>query len=126
VSLPASLSSIEDAIQLAEVALGRDDLVAIVDRVKLVMPISGSIRPGTIIQVDQILLLAHGDDDDRLVFATRRRTGPCIALEDELADWRTMRAAHEGRDLVLADWLVFVGDGTVLSMAELAGPPTAW
>jgi hypothetical protein len=126
VSVPASLSSTEDAIHLAEVALGRDDLVGIVERAKLVMPISGRITPGTIIQVDQILLLAWGDDDDRVILATRRRSGPCIALEDELADWRTMRAAHEGRALVLADWLVFVGDGTVLSMAELSGTPAAW
>lgn len=127
-SVPTSLSSIEDAIRLAEVALGPDDLVAIVDgAAKLVMPISGRIRPGTIARLDELLLLAIGDDDDgRLVLATRRRTGPAIALEEELADWRTMRAAHVGRALALADWLVFVGDGTVLSLAELAGPPARW
>lgn len=126
-SVPTTLSSTEDAIRLAEVALGPDDLVAIVDGdAKLVMPIAGTIRPGAIIRLDHLLLLAMGDDAGRLVVATRRRTGPAIALEEELADWRTMVAAHDGRDLVLADWLVFLGDGTVLSFAELAGPAARW
>ena len=127
-SVPTTLSSTEDAIRLAEIALGRDDLVAIVGGdAKLVMPIAGSIRPGTIVRLDHLLLLAIGDDaGGRLVLATRRRTGPAIALEEELADWRTMVAAHDGRDLVLADWLVFLGDGTVLSFAELAGPAARW
>lgn len=126
-SVPASLSSTEDAICLAEVALGADDLVAIVDGdAKLVMPISGRVPPGAVVRLDQILLLAVGDDATRVVFATRRHSGPAIALEDELADWRTMLAAHAGRPCVLADWLVFVDEKVVLSMAELAGPPASW
>lgn len=127
-SLPTTLSSTEDAIRLAEVALGRDDLVAIVDGPsKLIMPVSGPIRPGAIVRLDHLLLLTIGDDDDgRLVLATRRHTGPAIALEEELADWRTMSAAHDGRRLVLVDWLVFLADGTVLSLAELAGPAARW
>lgn len=128
-SVPASLSSIEDAIRLAEVALGPDDLVAIVDGdAKLVMPIAGPVTPDAVLRVDALLLDALGDHegDVRLVLATRRRTGPSFVLEDELARWRHMVAEHHGRALRLSDWLVFVGDELVLSLAELAGPPAAW
>lgn len=127
-SVPASLSSIEDAIRLAEVALGPDDLVAIVDgSAKLVMPISGPVAPHGVLRIDALMLDAVGDlDDTRLVLATRRRGGPPIVLESELDLWRQLRAEHDGRALQLCDWLVFVEDGAVLSLAELAGPAAQW
>jgi hypothetical protein len=128
-SVPASLTSVEDAIRLAEVALGPDDLVAIVDGdTKLVMPISGPVTPDAVLSVDAMLLevLGHHEGDVRLVLATRRRTGPSFVLEDELARWRHMLAEHHGSALHLSDWLVFVRDEVVLSLAELAGPPAVW
>jgi hypothetical protein len=79
-----------------------------------------------ILTYDVTMLEALGDDADRLVFATRRHTAPPFVLEDELAMWRQMKAAHEGRALVLNDWLVFVRDECVLSLAEIAGPPAVW
>lgn len=126
--VPSSLSSIDDAIRLAEVALGPDDLVAIVDgEAKLVMPISGAVPPDAVLRIDAMLLeaLAH-TWGARLVLVTRRHTGPAIVLEDELARWRHMVAEHHGRSLQLCDWLVFVRDEVVLSLAELAGPPAVW
>ena len=128
-SVPSSLSSTDDAIRLAELALGADDLVAIVvGDAKLVMPISGPVTPDAVLRIDALLLeaLGDGDGDARLVLATRRWTGPAMVLEDELARWRHMVAEHHGRSLRLSDWLVFVGDEVVLSLAELAGPPAAW
>ena len=127
--VPASLSSTDDAIRLAELALGPDDLVAIVDGdAKLVMPIAGPVTADAVLRVDALLLEALGDagGDVRLVLATRRHTGPAFVLEDELARWRHMVGAHDGRALRLSDWLVFVRDEVVLSLAELAGPPAVW
>ena len=126
--VPASMSSVDDAIRLAEVALGPDDLVAIVDGdAKLVMPISGAVPPDAVLRIDALLLDALADTDDtRLVLVTRRHTGPAIVLEDELARWRHMVAEHHGRSLRLCDWLVFVRDEVVLSLAEIAGPPAVW
>jgi len=128
VSVPASMSCIDDAIRLAEVALGPDDLVAMVDgEAKLVMPISGPVTPDAVLRVDALLLEALSDvHGSRLVLATRRRTGPAIILEDELARWRHMVAEHRGHPLRLSDWLVFVRDEAILSLAELAGPPAVW
>lgn len=126
-SLPTTLSSTEDAITLAEVALGPDRLVAIVDGpANLVLPISGDVPPGGPGPLDDILLEAVGDKPgNRLVFATRR-DGPPVVTEDELALWRELSARHQGRALALCDWLVFVDGGGVLSLAELAGPPPRW
>jgi len=129
VSVPASLSSLDDAVRLADVALGNDQLVAIVEGdAKLVMPIAGPITPDSVLRVDALLREALDDPDrqNRLVLATRRSTGPAMVLEEELARWRHMVAEHEGHPLQLCDWLVFVGDDVVLSVAELAGPPAAW
>jgi hypothetical protein len=126
--LPTTLSSTEDAITLAEVALGSDRLVALVDGpAKLVLPITGDVPPEGVERIDGILLLAIGDDPgNRLVLATRRG-GPPAVTEDELACWRMMLARHEGRGLALFDWLVFVdGGGGVLSLADEAGPEPAW
>lgn len=127
--VPSSVSSLDDAIRLAEVALGPDDLVAIVDGdAKLVLPIAGPTTPDAVVRLDALLLDALGDHDGeaRLVLATRRRTGPATVLEDELARWRRMVADHRGRSLQLRDWLVFVGDDAVLSLATLAGPAATW
>lgn len=126
--VPASLSSTDDAIRLAEVALGPDDLVAIVDgETKLVMPISGPVTPDAVLRLDALLLEVIGDTAGaRLVLVTRRHTGPPMVLEAELARWRHLVAEHRGRALQLCDWLVFVRDEVVLSLAELAGPPAVW
>ena len=125
--VPTTLSSIEDAITLAEIALGRDSFVALVDGpTKLAMPVSGPVPPDAVERVDVILLEALGDvPGHRLVLASRR-SGPPIVTEDELAQWRTLQSCHAGRALVLCDWLVFVDDGEVLSLAELAGPIAPW
>jgi hypothetical protein len=127
-SVPASIGCTEDAIAVAEAALGDDDLVAIVDgAAKLLVPISGKIPPDGIRNVDALLLEAAGDVPDcRLVVATRRHQGPSMVLESELALWRELLRAHRGFELRLVDWLVFLDDGYVLSLAELAGPPPVW
>jgi hypothetical protein len=128
VSLPASLSSTEDAIRLAEASLGPDDLVAIVDGAsKLVMPITGRVPPDAVLSIDELMLQVAGDHEgNRLVLVTRRHHGPSFVLESELDLWRRMQAAHAGRSLPLVEWLVFLDDGTVLSLAELAGPAAVW
>jgi hypothetical protein len=128
VSLPVTLSSTEDAIRLGEVALGNDDLVAIVDGdARFVMPFSGPIPDDAVLGIDELLRLASEDSPgNRLVLVSRRHTGPSFVLESELDQWRTMQAAHVGHVLPLVDWLVFLDDGTVLSLAELAGPPPVW
>ena len=74
-----------------------------------------------LLRLDEILLTAVSGDA-RLVYATRRDGLP-MATEDELALWRELGARHEGSPVVLCDWLVFVGDDVLLSLAELAGPP---
>lgn len=126
--VPSSLSSTEDALCLAEVALGPDDLVAIVDgAAKLVVPISGDVSADSVLTVDELVLEMVGDlDDCRLVLATRRHHGPSIILESELALWRQLQVAHRDRALRLVDWLVLLDDGIALSLAELAGPTPVW
>jgi hypothetical protein len=127
VSVPTTLSSLEDAIAFAEAALGPDRLVAIVDGpAKLVLPISGPAAADGVERIDGILLDAIGDQPGhRLVLATRR-SGPPTPTEDELASWRDMCVRHEGRRLLLCDWLVFVDDGPVLSLGRLEGPAARW
>lgn len=125
-SAPFTVSSTEDAIHAAEVTLGRDHLAALVLDARLAIPISGSPPPEGIVEWDALLLEAIGETPDRLVLATRRWTGPPFVLEDELDRWRTMQARHCNRDLVLADWIVFVRDECALSLAEIAGPAAVW
>jgi hypothetical protein len=128
-SVPASIACTEDAIAVAEAVLGdEDELVAIVDgAAKLLVPISGEIPPDGIRNVHALLLEVAGDQPDcRLVLATRRHRGPSMVLESELALWRELLALHRGRELRLVDWLVFLDDGYVLSIAELAGPQPEW
>jgi hypothetical protein len=125
-SAPFTLSSTEDAISMAELTLGSDLLAALVIGARMAMPVSGAVPRDGILTYDVTMLEALGDDADRLVFATRRHTGPPFVLEDELAMWRQMKAAHEGRALVLNDWRVFVRDECVRSLAEIAGPPAGW
>ena len=126
--MPESIGCTEDAIVVAAAALGPDDLVAIVDgAAKLLVPISGDVPPDGVRNVDELLLEVAGDlPDCRLVFATRRSRGPSLVLESELALWRERLAAHRDRELRLVDWLVFLDDGLVLSLAEIAGPPPVW
>jgi len=127
-SVPASIECTEDAIAVADAAFGPDDLVAIVDgAAKLLVPIAGTIPPDAIRNVDALVLEMAGDEPGcRLVLATRRHRGPSMVLESELELWRELLAEHRGRRLRLVDWLVFLDDGFVLSLAELAGPPPVW
>ena len=127
-SIPSSIGCTEDAIAVADAALGPNDLVAIVDgAAKLLVPISGDLPPDGVLTIDELLLNVVGEQPDcRLVLATRRHRGPSMVLESELALWRELLAAHRGRQLRLVDWLVFLDDGYVLSLAELAGPPPVW
>lgn len=125
-SAPFTLSSTEDAIYLTEMTLGRDDLAALVVDARMAMPVSGDVPPDGVLAFHDVLLAGLGDERDRLILATRRHTGPSFVLEDELDRWRTMQHRHCNRELVLADWLVFVRDEVVLSLAEIAGPPPDW
>ncbi len=125
-STPFVLSSTEDAIYLAELTLGDDSLAALVVDARMAMPVSGDVPPDGVLAWHAILLEAMGDEPDRVVLATRRETGPSFVLEDELDRWRTMQHRHCNRELVLADWFVFVRDEVVLSLAEIAGPPADW
>jgi hypothetical protein len=125
-SAPFTLSSTEDAIAMAELTLGSDLLAALVIGARMAMPVSGAVPSDGILTYDATLLAGLGDQPDHLVFATRRHTGPPFVLEDELALWREMQAAHADRALVLNDWFVFVRDEVVLSLAEIAGPPAVW
>ena len=127
-SIPSSLTSTADAIDLASATLGEGDLVAIIDGdAKLVMPITGEVPPDAVLELDELLLEAVPDDAGaHLVLATRRHTGPAFVLEEELARWRQLQVQHRDRALVLCDWLVFVRDEVVLSLAELAGPRARW
>ena len=127
-SIPLTLSSTEDAIRLGEIALGNDDLVAIVDGdARLVLPFAGPVPPDAVLTIDALLLEAGREHEgNRLVLVSRRRTGPSFVLESELGHWRAMQAAHLGHPLPLVDWLVFLDDGIVLSLAELAGPRPVW
>ena len=127
-SVPISLSSAEDAIRLGEIALGNDDLAAIVDgEARLVLPFTGQVPPDAVLTIDALLLEAGREHEgNRLVLVSRRRRGPSFVLESELEHWRTMQAAHAGHPLPLVDWFVFLDDGIVLSLAEIAGPPPVW
>ena len=125
-SAPFTLSSTEDAISMAELTLGTDLLAAVVIGARLAMPVSGAVPLDGIVAIDATQLDSIGEQPDPLVLATRRHTGPPFVLEDELAMWRQMQAAHEDRPLVLNDWFVFVRDECVLSLAEIAGPPAVW
>jgi hypothetical protein len=121
-----TVSSTEDAIHMAEVTLGRDTLAALVLDARMAMPVSGDVPPDGILHWHGILLEAIGHTDDRLVLATRRRTGPPFVLEDELDLWRTMQSRHVDQRLVLTDWIVFVRDEVAISLAEIAGPAAVW
>jgi len=123
---PFTISSTEDAIQVAEIVLGDDRLAALFTGGRMAMPVTGDVPPDGVLHWDALLVDALGDEHDRLVLATRRTTGPPFVLEDELDRWRTMRARHAGRNLVLADWFVFVRDEVALSLAEIAGPAAEW
>ena len=124
-SAPFIPSSIEDAIYLAEIALGDDCLAALVLDARAAMHVTDAPADG-VLPWHAFLLEAVGDHDDRLVLASRRLTGPPFVLEDELDRWRTMQHRHCNRELELTDWLVFVRDEVVLSLAEIAGPPADW
>jgi hypothetical protein len=126
VSAPFTVSSTEDAIHVAESTLGPHSLCGLVLDAKMALPVSGDVPPDGVVAWHAILLDALGDQHDRLVLASRRATGPSFVLEDELASWRAMHERHRGRNLALADWLVFVRDDVVLSLAEIAGPEAAW
>jgi hypothetical protein len=121
-----TVSSTEDAIYMAEMTLGPDSLAALVLDARMAMPVSGAVPPDGILHWHGLVLDALGDTDDTIILATRRRTGPAFVLEDELARWREMKARHDGFELRLADWLVFVRDEVVLSLAEIAGPAAVW
>lgn len=121
-----TVSSTEDAIYLAELTLGTDDLAALVLDARVAMPVSGDVPPDGVLAFHDVLLRAFGDLSDQLVLATRRHTGPSFVLEDELDRWRTLQHRHCNRELGLADWLVFVRDEVVLSLAEIAGPAAVW
>ena len=125
-SAPFTVSSTEDAIYLAELFLEKDELGAFLLDARAALPVSGAVPPEGILEWDALLLDALGDQPDRLVLATRRRTGPPFVLEDEIHRWRTMQARHCNRELTLVDWLVFVGDEVVLSLAEIVGPEAVW
>jgi len=120
-----TVSSTEDAIYMAELTLGASDLAALLVDAKIALPVDGAPPDGVLVW-DDFLLRGYGDMPDRLVLAARRHTGPTFVLEDELDRWRTMQARHCNRELTLADWLVFVRDEVVLSLAEIAGPPAGW
>jgi hypothetical protein len=127
VTTPVPLASLADAAHLATLAFGEHtSAVALVEAEagNLCMPVDGPMPPDGLLRLDDILRAAV-PDDARLVYATRRGGIP-MATEDELALWRELVARHDGSPLVLCDWLVFVGDGAVLSLAELAGPPAPW
>jgi hypothetical protein len=126
VSSSFTVSSTEDAIALAEITLGANTLAAMVTGRRLAVPVSGAVPADGILHWHAVLLEAIGDQHDTLVLATRRRTGSTFVLERELAWWRSMQSRHRDRALVLADWLVFVRDEVVLSLAELAGPAAVW
>ena len=121
-----TVSSTEDAICMAELTLGDTSTAALVVDARLAFSVEGEAPPDGLLMWHAVLLEALGDERDRLVLATRRHTGPSFVLEDELDRWRTMQHRHCNRDLVLADWLVFVRDEVVLSLAEIAGPPPDW
>ena len=124
---PTRLGSTEDAIRMAELTLGDDRLAALVDRPRpIAMPITGDVPRDGVLGLASMLREVFDGQPGRLVLATRRTSGPAMVLEDELAWWRQLRNEHDGHALVLCDWLVFVRDDTVLSLAELAGPPAPW
>ena len=122
---PFVLSSTEDAIYMAELTLGDDNLAALLADGHVALHCADAPTDG-MLQWHTFVLELCGDLPDRLVLASRRHTGPPFVLEDELDRWRTMQHRHCNRELVLADWLVFVRDEVVLSLAEIAGPPPDW
>lgn len=121
-----TITSTEDAIHMAQTTLGGDDLAALVTGARLAMPVSGEVPPDGVLDYHAVLLQALADERDQLVLATRRRTGPPFVTEEELARWRELKARHDDITLDLADWLVFVRDEVVLSLAEIAGPAARW
>jgi hypothetical protein len=122
---PFVLSSTEDAIYMAELTLGDDNLAALLVDGHVALHCADAPTDG-MLQWHSFVLELCGDQPDRLVLASRRHTGPPFVLEDELDRWRTMQHRHCNRELVLADWLVFVRDEVVLSLGEIAGPPPDW
>lgn len=126
-STRVSLSSFTDAAHLADLGFGeRTSAVALVEEeaMSLCMPIEGSMSPDGLLRLDDILFAAI-PGDALVVYATRRGGRP-MATEEELAIWRELVGRHAGSPVVLCDWLVFVGDDVLLSLAELAGPPAPW
>lgn len=121
------LASLPDAIHLADLAFGSNTtaVALVAGETPLALPIEGSMPADGLLRLDEILAEA-ALGDARLVYATRRSSGPAVVLESELATWRELVARHAGSPLVLCDWLVFLGDGAVLSLAAVAGPPAPW
>ena len=124
-SAPFTLSSTEDAIYMAEMTLGDDNLAALLAGSHVAMHCADAPEDG-MLAWHTFLLEVCGDQPDRLVLASRRQSGPPFVLEDELDRWRTMQHRHCNLELELTDWFVFVRDEVVLSLAEIAGPPPTW
>lgn len=98
------------------------------DRHGLAMPVEGpDPGPEAMHLLDDLLLKAAGDDPGcRLVLASVRPDGSDVVEEADIEHWRRLRAAHEGRHLELLDWILLAGKSSVLSLAEIAGPPAGW
>jgi hypothetical protein len=125
VSASFTVSSTEDAIYMAELTLGDDTLAALLVDSHVAMHCADAPPDGMLPWHDFVLDVC-GEHPDRLVMASRRDTGPTFVLEDELDRWRVMHNRHCNRELELVDWLVFVRDEVVLSLAEIAGPQPDW
>lgn len=97
-------------------------------RCGIAIPVEGDDPGGEGIQrLDATLVEALGGQPGcRLVLASMRPHVSDTVPEDDLEHWRRLRARHEGSGLELVDWLVVAGDGTSVSLGEIAGPPPVW